>query len=162
MASTDPRITIKTIVDAWMALNTPTKDDGVTPVTYISLWESGPDRMKTLFFTSNYDFIMTFGNPETRSRRPIQDVPVHYQMVYPITVTTTDKYTAGALVSTGVRLQYKVTWEIRDGIEFQAQSAPAAVPAYTLRVIAEKTIHKRVGGIDVWETVHRVEYELGE
>ena len=162
MASWDPRLTIKPIVDAWMALNVPTKDDGLTPTTYISLWESGPERMKYLFYGLNYDFIMTFGNPETRSTRPIQDVPVHYQMTYPITVTTVDKWLGGALVSTGMWLQYKVTWEIRKGIEFQAQSAPAAVPAYTLRVISERTTHKRVGGVDVWETVHKVEYELGE
>jgi len=164
MAFTDPRVTLKTMVDAWMALNTPVIDDNVTPATFISLWESGPERMKYLFFDAgtDYDFIMTFGNPETRSTRPIQDIPVHYQMVYPITVTTTDKYTAGVLVSTGVYLQYKVTWEIRDAIEFQAQSVPAAVPAYTARVTTERTIHKRVGGIDIWETTHRVEYELGE
>ena len=162
MAFTDPRETIRVMVDTWMGLNTPVIDDNVTPATFISLWESGPERMKYLFFTLNYDFIMTFGNPETSSKRPIQDVPVHYTMIYPITVTTTDKYAAGVVVCTGVFLQYKVTWEIRDAIEFQAQSVAGAVPAYTARVITEKTIHKRVGGLDIWETTHRVEYELGE
>jgi len=162
MAATDPRTTIKFIVDQWMLLNIPSKDNPATPSTYISLWESGPERMKYLFYTLNYDFIMTFGNPETRSTRPIQDVPVHYQMTYPITVTTVDKWLGGVVVSTGARMQYRVTWEIRDAIEFQAQSGPAVVPAYTLRVISERTTHKRVGGTDVWETVHKVEYELGE
>ena len=161
-AHDDPRMTIKTIVDTWMAANIPSKDNIAIPCTYISLWESGPERMKYLFYGLNFDFIMTFGNPETRSTRPIQDVPVHYQMTYPITVTSVDKWLGGVLVSTGARMQYKVTWEIRDGIEFQAQSVPPGLPAYTLRVISERTTHKRVGGVDVWETVHKVEYELGE
>ena len=76
-AHDDPRMTIKTIVDAWMGLNIPSKDNIAVPCTYISLWESGPERMKYLFYTLNFDFVMTFGNPETRSTRPIQDVPVH-------------------------------------------------------------------------------------
>ena len=52
-AHDDPRMTIKTIVDAWMALNVPSKDNPAVPCTYISLWESGPERMKYLFYTLN-------------------------------------------------------------------------------------------------------------
>lgn len=159
MAATDPRTTIKSIVDVYLVGTPITKDDGVTPASTISLWEGGPETIKFLFDTALFDVIITFGDPRTRSSRPDQDVPTYFHMVYPIVVTTVDKYTAGVLVCTAARMQHTARLAIRAAIAGSAQSAPAGVPAYTLRIEEESSGHRWTGGIHIWESTYRATYQ---
>ena len=162
MPTTDPRTTIMTIVNDH--LGNIKKDDGATNAAVLLIWEGGPEALKYLFFSAPapgpYDVVITFGDPQTsRSARPIQDVPVHFLMRYPLTVTTVDKPLTGVLTSTAVEMQYKVTYALRAAIAVHAQSLPAATPAYTLRIVSDMATHKRVGGLDIWESKHVAEYE---
>lgn len=138
-----------------------TKDNDAADASVGMVWEDGPETLKHLFFTVGYDVVITIGNPKSHSERPVQDRPVHYQMRYPVTVTTVDKYSAGVVVCTAPRMQYKVTYALRYAIEADAQSAGGASPARTIRISTEIATHKRVGGIDIWEANHFVEYETG-
>jgi len=156
MAATDPRTTIKTIVDDH--LGNIKKDNDIDNAMVITLWEGGPETLKHLFAT--YDVVITFGDPRSRSIRPIQDRPVHYLMRYPITVTTVNKpLTGGALVCTAARMQYHVAYALRVAIAVHAQSGVGATPAYTLRLIEDVATHKRIGGLDVWQADHYAQYE---
>jgi len=159
LAGRDPKTTIKSIVDAYILANPIQKDDGLTDASVGSLWEGGPEGLKYLFFAVGYDVVITFGEPRTRSVRQVQDVPVHYLMSYPFTVTTVDKPLTGARVCTAAEMQYKATLALRKAIAASAQSAPAATPAYTLTIMSDAAVHKRVGGLDLWETTHVAEYE---
>lgn len=158
MAATDPRTTIYTIVSAIPAANIKL-DNGATNASVLHIWEGGPETLKYLFYTSGYDVIFTYGEPRSRSVRPIQDVPVHYNMDYPITVSTADKPLTGVLTATAVRMQYKATYALRDIVEASAQSVVGASPAYTLRVISDDAVVRNVAGIKVWETKHMLQYE---
>jgi len=159
MAGTDPRTTIKGIVDAYIAAIPIKKDDGIVDASVGSLWESGPENLKYLFFTVGYDVVITFGEPRSRAERRIQDVPVHYLMSYPFTVTTVDKPLTGVLVCTAAEMQYKVTLALRTAIGASAQSGAGLTPAYTLSIQSDTALHKRVGGLDIWESTHVAEYE---
>ena len=163
MAATDPKTTIRNGVVA--NLGNIKKDDGLANATVIHLWEGGPETLKTLFFDAGapgpYDVVITYGEPRSRSARPVQDVPVHYLMSYPITVTTVDKPVTGLLLCTASRMQYKVTYALRAAIAAFAQSAVAATPAYTLMLREDTPTVKRVGGLKIWEAKHVAEYETG-
>jgi hypothetical protein len=161
MAATDPRTTIRNILVAYIAANPITEDDGITASSVGILWEGGPESLLYLFYTVNYDVLITLGDPRSRSVRRVEDEPTHYLMSYPVTVTTMDKFTAGVLSATAARMQYKTTYAIRHAIEGSARSAPAATPAYRLHVITDDAKYKRSGYVYVWEAVHRVEYETG-
>ena len=115
--------------------------------------------MKNLFYTDNYDIVFTYGEPRSRGVRELQDVPVHYNMDYPITISTVDKPLTGALICTGARMQYKSIYALRLAVAAIAQSVPAASPAYTATLITDAGTVKRVGGISVWESVNVVQYE---
>jgi len=159
MASRDPRTTIRTGVAA--NLGNIKKDDGLANARIIHIWEGGPESMKYLFFDAviPYDVIVTYGEPRSRSERNVQDVPVHYLMSYPITVTTVDKPLTGLLLCTGVEMQYKVTYALRGAVAAFAQSAGGASPAYTLTLRTDNSTMRRVGGLNLWETSHVAEYE---
>jgi len=161
MAATDPKTTI---FDGVVAnLGVITKDDGATAASVLHVWEGGPETLKYLFFSAPapgpYDVVITYGSPRSRSARPIQDKPVHYLMSYPIAVSTTDKRSADALVCTATRMQYKITYALRQAVAAFAQSGAGATPAYTLSVQSDITTYKRVGGLEIYETTHVVEYE---
>ena len=159
MAGRDPRQTIKAIVDSYIATNPIKKDDDVTNASVGSLWEDGPESLKYLFYTVDYDVVITFGEPKSRAVRRIQDVPVHFQMSYPFTVSTVDKPLMGAVVCTAAEMQYKVTLALRMAVEGEAQSALGATPAFTLSIMSDTATHKRVGGLDIHETTHVAQYE---
>jgi len=157
MATTDPLTTIYTGISG--ALGDIHKDDGAAHASVLHIWEYGPEAFKHLFYDEDYDVVITYGLPQSRSQRLIQDVPLHFQMAYPVTVTSVDKPMEGVLLCTGMRMQYKVTYALRAAVASIAQSAPAAVPAYTLTVKSDSSTYKRVGGLYVYETVHTLEYE---
>ena len=159
MAGRDPRQTIKAIIDDYLATNPLKCDDGVTNCSVGSLWEGGPEALKYLFFTVDYDVVIVFGEPRSRAERRVQDVPVHFLMSYPFTVTTVDKPLMGAVVCTAAEMQYKTTLALRRAVEASAQSAVGATPAYTLSIMSDTATHKRVGGLDIWESTHVAEYE---
>ena len=159
MAETDPRTTIKLIIDNYIATNPIKLDDELTNASVGSLWEGGPETLKHLFFVNDYDAVITFAEPRSRAVRRIQDVPVHFQMRYPLTITAVDKPLTGVLISTAIRMMYKITYAIRMAIEESAQSGVGITPAYTLSLQEDTATHKRVGGLDIWETTHVAEYE---
>jgi len=157
MAEQDPKTTIYTIVST--NLGNIKKDDGITNANVLHIWEGGPETLKHLFFVENYDVILSYNEPRSRAVRRIQDVPVHYLMSYQINVTTTDKPLLGAIVCTAVRMQYKVTLALRRAVAASAQSGAGLTPAYTLSIMSDTATHKRIGGLDIYETTHVVEYE---
>ena len=157
MVATDPLTTVFTGVST--GLGVITKNDGLAAASVLHVWEYGPEAFKHLFYDEDYDVIITYAMPQSRSQRNIQSVPLHYMMSYPVTVTTVDKPMAGALVCHGMRMQYKVAYALRAAVASIAQSAPAATPAYTLTIKSDASTYKRVGGIYVYETVHSLEYE---
>ena len=163
MATQDPRTTI--MVGVVAGLGAITKDDGITAATVLNIWQGGTELLKYLFYDTPlggpYDVIISYGEPRSRSDRDIQDVPVHFLMQYPVTVTTVDQYAAGVLRSTAAEMQYKVTWALRAAIPVTAQSFTGAAPAFTMRLIEDSAIHKRIGGLDVWQATHSIEYETG-
>lgn len=157
MVATDPLTTIYTGITT--NIGAIKKDDGITNASVLHVWENGPETLKYLFYTGNYDVVITYAQPRSRSQRPIQDVPVHYQMTYPITVSTVDKPQTGVLVCTASRMQYKVTYALRNAVAAFAQSVAGASPNYTLIVNSDDTQVRHVGGLDIWETQHSLEYE---
>jgi len=155
MATDDPRYIIKDIIDAI----TLTKDDDATAATILHEYDRGPEDMKYIFFTLDYDVLVKYGGPRVRSNREIQDVPVHYLMTYPVTVVTVDKRTAlGALICTATTMQTKARTAIRTIVEANAQSA---VPAYTLTIMREEDRDDWMGGINIWRAVYYLEYMTG-
>jgi len=157
MAATDPRTTILNGISTNLAAIT--KDDGVAIATVLHLWRGGPEPLKYLFYDEDYDVVVSYGDPRSRSDRNIQDVPVHYLMSYPVSVTTVDKPLAGALVCTASMMQYKVTYALRAAVAAFAQSAVGVSPAYTLKITSDDAVMKRVGGLTIYETKHTLEYE---
>jgi len=160
MPETDPKTTIYNIIST--NLGVITKDAGGA-ASVLHVWEGGPEALKYLFFSAPapgpYDVVITYNEPRSRAVRRIQDIPTHYLMSYPITVTTTDKPMTGVLLCTASRMQYKVSYALRAAVEAFAQSGIGATPAYTLSVTSDASTYKRVGGIYVYETVHTLEYE---
>lgn len=159
MAATDPRTTIKTIVDA--AIVGVILDDNAAVASALSVWEGGPEGLLYIFYTLDHDILLTFGEPKSRSTRWVEDEPTHYLMSYPVTVTTMDKFTAGVLSCTASRMQYRATYLLRLAIEAAARSAVAATPAYRLHIITDTAKYKRSGYVYIWEANHIVEYETG-
>lgn len=157
LVSTDPRSTIMAGIIA--NIGAIKLDNGVTNANVLHMWEGGPEQLKYLFFSAGYDIVISYGEPRSRSQRPIQDVPVHYNMTYPVTVSIVDKPQSGVLVSTASRGQYKVTYALRNAVAAFAQSVAGASPNYTLIVNSDDTQVRHVGGIDVYETRHNLEYE---
>ena len=161
MAETDPRTTILNGVKN--NLGNIKLDDGATNAEVIHLWEGGPELMKYLFFDAvapgPYDIIVSYGEPRSHSERDIQDIPTHYLMSYPVTVTTVDKPLSGVLVCTGMSMQYKVTYALRAAVAAFAQSAAGVSPAYTLTIRTDDSTSRRVGGLNLYETKHVLEYE---
>jgi len=163
MAITDPKYLIKNISDTYITANPITKDDDATEAYDLHLYGRGPEDLKYLFYTEDVDVLFLYGEPRVRSIRPIQDVPVHYVMSYPITVVSTDKRIPplGALVCTASTMQAKARTALRAAIEADAQSAVAAVPAYTLMIASEAGSTQRSGGINIWVTVYTLDYTTG-
>lgn len=163
MAATDPRVIIKNIVNTYLNTTPITKDDNVTAAYDLHLFERGPEDYKYLFFTEGVDALFLYGEARTKSMRPIQDVPVHFIMSYPITVVTVDKRSPplGALVCTGAIIQMKARDALRVAIANSAQTAAGAVPAYTLMIQSEVGSNQWSAGINVWSTVFIVDYTFG-
>ena len=157
MPTTDPKTTITaTIVDHLAGV---TLDAGGAASVLI-IWESGPETLKYFFVTGAFDAVITIGEPRSRGVRPIQNVPIHYMMRYPVTVTSVNKPLTGAvLTSTAARIQYKITYALRQAIAVHAQSGGGATPAFTMTLVEDVASHKRIGGLDVWQATHYVVYE---
>jgi len=126
-AELDPRYLIKDIIDAI----TLTKNDDATAASMLHEYERGPEDIKYIFYTEDYDVLVKYGAPRVRSDRQIQDIPIHYLMTYPVTVITVDKRVPvlGPLVCTATTMQAKARTAIRTVV---AASAQSATPAYTL------------------------------
>lgn len=161
MATRDPRTTMMTIVvDHLGAI---LKDDNIAAADVLMMWSGGPETLYSLFYGSAvggpYDVVITFGPTEaSRSLREVQSIPVHYNMKYPVIVTTVDKPMTGALLCTATEMQWKVTYALRNAIEVHAKSAIGVPPAYTLTIVTGNTTFKRVGGLDIYESRHVLEY----
>jgi len=157
MAARDPKTTIRTGVVT--NLGNITKDDGVALASVIHIWEGGPESLKHLFYSEDYDVVVSYGEPRSRSERSIQDKPLHYQMSYPVTVTTIDKPMIGVILCTAARMMYKVTYALRNAVATFAQSASGVSPAYTLKITSDDAASKHIGGLNIYETKHTLEYE---
>lgn len=146
---TDPKYRIKNIVDNIVGV---TIDDDATAATILYIYEGGPENLKYLFNTLNYDVVVSFDDPRVTASgdtREIQDVPIHYFYRYPVRVTAIDK--TGV---TGTKMQHKMRVAIHAIIETNAQQV-----RYTIKIATESSNNRREGGIDrIWETTYIVEY----
>jgi len=154
MAITNPKYHIKNIIDNI----TTTKDNGVTAAQLLFIYEHGPEDLDYLFFNQDYDIVVTVGDPDPNTasgdRREIQDQPVHYTGIYPVTVFSMDKYSpVGNLVCTATKMQHKLTLALRTIIEANAQQT-----TYTIKITAGRPRNRRVGGLWLWSTEHKIEY----
>ena len=136
-------------------------DDNAAIASALSVWEGGPENLLYIFYTLDHDILLTFGEPRSREKRRIEDIPLHYLMSYPVTVTTMDKFTAGVLSCTASRMQYRATYLLRLAIAAAARSAIGVPPAYRLHIITDTAKYKRIGPSYIWEANHIVEYETG-
>lgn len=164
MPTTDPRTTITTTIVDHLGDLGPILNDIGGATTILIQWEGSTETFKYLFNSVaagglNYDAVITIGEPRSRADRPIQDVPVHFLMRYPVTVTTVNKPLTGLpIVSTAARMQYKITYALRNAITVDAQSAVGVPPAYTMKLVEDVATRKRIAGLGVWQAVHYVEY----
>jgi len=163
MALTDYKYLIKNIINTYITTNAITKDNGVTIAYDLHLYARGPEDLKYLFYTEDVDVLFLYGEPRVRSIRPIQDVPVHYQMSYPVTVVTVDKHAPplGALVCTATTMQAKARTAMRAAIAASAQSAVGATPAYTLKIVTETGSNQWGAAINLWKTEYILEWTTG-
>jgi len=163
MALTDPKYIILNIVRTYITANPIMKDDDVTNASDLHLYERGPEDIKNLFYTDGYDVVFFYGEPTVRSIRPIQDVPVHFQMRYPITVVTVDKHDPilGPIVCTATTMQAKARTALRAAIAASAQTGAGVTPAYTLIVKEERGRNDWMGGINIHRTPYYCEYTTG-
>ncbi len=144
----DPKSTLLNVVDGI----TTTKDDNVTAAAIIFQYSKGPETLKSLF--DDYDVIVTIDDSDTRPTRHDQDVPTYYPSGFPIHVITINRYNAaGALISTGTKMQWKMKSQMRTIIAANAQ-----VGAYTLRILDERVNDRWVVGLQVWESIYIVEH----
>ncbi len=145
----DPKSTLLNVVDGI----TTTRDDDVTPATIIFQYAKGPETLKALFV--DYDVIVTIHDSDTRPTRHDQDVPTYYPSGFPIHVITINRYNAaGALISTGTKMQWKMKAAMRTIIADNAQ-----VGAYTLRDLDERPNDRWTVGLQIWESVYIVEHK---
>ena len=163
MALTDYKYLIKNIINTYITLNGTTKDNGIAVAYDLHLYERGPEDLKYLFFIEDVDVLFLYGEPRVRSIRPIQDVPVHYLMSYPVTVVTVDKHMPplGVLICTATTMQAKARTAMRAAIAASSQSAVAATPAYTLRIISEDGDNMWGAGINLQRTKFILEWVTG-
>lgn len=163
MATTDPRYLIKEIIETYITANPITKDDDMNNASVVHLYERGPEDLKYLFYTEEYDVVFLYGDPRVRSVRQIQDVPVHFLMRYPVTVATVDKHAPmfNGLECTAVVMQAKARTAVRDAVADSAQSDAGDTPAYELTVVEEQGKSQWSGGLNIWSTVYYLEWTTG-
>lgn len=163
MATLDPKYIILNIVRTYVTANPITKDDDLANASVLHLYERGPEKIKNLFFTDNFDVVFFYGEPIDRGIRPIQDVPVHFQMRYPVTVVTVNKHDPilGPIVCTATTTQAKARMTLRAAIAASAQTGAGVTPAYTLIVKEERGRNDWMGGINIHRTPYYCEYTTG-
>ncbi len=148
----DPKAVILNIIDTVSV----TKDDDITPASILYMYEGSPELLKYLFYTQDFDIVVTIAEPRERPQREIQDVAVEYPMAYPLHVTAVDKFDAVTefLVCTAVKAQNKMRDALFARIELNAQNAN-----FTLKIQTVTPNTRRLGGIDrVWVREYTVEY----
>ncbi len=145
----DPKSTLLNVVDGI----TTTQDDDVTAAAIIFQYAKGPETLKALF--ADYDVIVTFHDSDTRPTRRDQDVPTYYPANLPVHVITIDKNDpAGARVTTGTKMQWKMKAAMRTIIADNAQ-----VGAYTLRIMDERANDRWTVGLQVFEQIYVIEHK---
>jgi len=163
LAATDPKTIIRGIISAYITGTPLTKDDGVTNASDLHIFERGEENWKRLFFTEGFDIVFFYGEPRVGSIRPIQDVPVHFLMDYPVTVVTVNKHdpVLGGIVCTATTMQAKARTALRAAIAASAQTGAAVTPAYTIRVTNEVSRNEWQAGLNIFHTTYTILYTTG-
>ena len=141
------KTTVKNIVSGVAT----TIDDNVTVADIVVMYQGSPETIRFLFNIEDMDVVVTVEDPAVQSQRDIQDVPLHYPEVHPVTVTTMDKVGVS-----GTKMQRKMRAQMRAVVEAAAHGIN-----YTLKIIRESSSNRRQGGIleKVWTTTYHVEYK---
>ena len=163
MATSDTKYIIKDIINDYTDANPITKDDNVAIARTLHIYERGPEDVKGLFYTEDYDVVFFYGEPRVRSQRQIQDVPVHFLMSYPVTVVSVNKHepVLNDLICRASTIQAKARTALRAAVAASAQSAAGATPAYVLTVMQETGKNEWSGGINIWSTPYTIEFTTG-
>jgi len=149
MAFPDPRFRIKDIIDG-IAL---TIDDGATAASILYIYEGGPETLKYLFRTEDYDLVVTVADPRRRAsgdQREIQDAPLRFIGFHPTSATAIDK--PGV---TATKLLFKFQQQLETTLAANAQQA-----SYTVKLESDGPRNVRAWGTErVWVTTYQVGYK---
>jgi hypothetical protein len=77
-----------------------TRDDGATPAAIYAAFSGGPEGLRELFITDDYDVVSIIGDPSMTPERFLQDEQVYETWEVPIRMMSINKYGSGSLVST--------------------------------------------------------------
>ena len=150
--STDPRLTLKGLVDGTAT----TIDDGSTAASICFRYTDGPSTLKELFNTDDYDAVVSIGEPMGRHTRIIQEEPAFHNYEYPVTVQTIHKYdSSSVLISTGPELQFK----IRDALYTVMESGYQFGSDWSIVNESVSPLVRRVGGMRVWEMTYTFKFK---
>ncbi len=159
MAFADPRFRIKDIIDG-ITVNI---DDDVTAASILYIYEGGPETLQYLFIDQDYDIVVTVADPRRRASgvtREIQDAPLRYTGLHPVSVTAIDKLNpvAGGLIVTATKVLYKMQLQFEAVIPANAQQV-----GYTVKIESDGPKNVRAWGTDrVWVTEYQIEYKPTE
>lgn len=144
--SADPRNLVKTVITAVSA----TKDNGVTAANIDIIYEGGPETLRYMFYTYGSDAVISLerhSEQESGDGKRIQDIPLRYTAVVPMTVTAVDK--AGI---TATKLLNKIRLSLTTQIETNANDSD-----YTYTLQRDEGVQRRMGGYDpLWMDSYRV------
>ena len=146
MAAADPRSFLRSILLGVTA----TRDDNVTPVTILVIYEGGPETYRYIFEVIGFDACITVGRhigTESGDGKRIQDEPLRYNARVPVHVSAVDK--------TGITAT-KVLNKIRVSMITQIE-ANAQTNDYTWILQRGQEVNQRQGGYDpLWQDSYMV------
>jgi len=146
-----PKATLEAILDDMAT----TIDDDTTAASILVHYSGGNDTWKELFITDDYDVVVEITEGRYGSIRELQDVPVHHQEYFTVSICTIDKFDATpTLIATGSKMQDKMRDQLQSVIEAAAQGSQ-----YTLTTPSGRPDHRRVSGYYMYCFRYDVLYE---
>ena len=159
MAFDDPRWKIKDMIDG-ITVNI---DDDATAASILYVYEGGPETLQYLFLDQDFDIVVTVADPRRRSsgpRREIQDAPLRYTGIHPVSVTAIDKRdpVTDVLIVTATKVLYKMQLQFEAVIPANAQQV-----GYTVKIDGDGPKNVRAWGTErVWVITYQIEFKPTE
>ncbi|MDH5786975.1 MAG: hypothetical protein OEZ40_01605 [Candidatus Bathyarchaeota archaeon] len=146
--STDPRASIKTLLDASITDANLTRDDAATELKWICMYGPCDVPLDRLFNEKGLDLIFTIED----STSAITTLGVSHIGSFPVKAWAVDKYSGDAKIITAALVLWKATKELR--------SVFLANPWGSLRSLKEDSVEVHdLGSTRVWSKNHEIEYK---